>query len=388
MQSGPREEKTRKDSLAETSSRGPSAAADSATLPLAGGTGALDLSPEEIGHELKNLLAAIVTQAELLEADLADSPQAQRARAIQAAGEMAGRLVKLLRPATAPERDEAVCSVREVVVQALTLAEALVKPSVALCPRVPAALPLAAIHPDALHQAVLNLVINAAEAIEGDGMILVQAEAAAGNIEIAIADTGPGLPGELGDRVFQPLVSGKEHGWGLGLTIVRQLVERAGGEVRVLSGAGVGTAFRLLVPEARGRHRRPSLPGSSGQPVGTGHTLLLVEDEPPVREGMKELLQRQGFTVTAAATAHEALSLAAHGDFHAVVQDLGMPDMDGFELLARLAALLPQARLVLVSGRSDDAMRQAAAQHGARVLTKPVTGRQLATTLDELLKAA
>jgi len=365
---------------------------DRATPPARAAGPSLPLSQAEIAHELCNLFAAIVSQAELLAEQARSSGLTARARAVLRAAELGGRIARSLVAGHQSPEEPAATDVGQVMTDVASLAGPALGPGVSLRRSLPAFLPPAAVARDVLHQALLNLVLNAAEAMEGQGTLSVRASAASTGagvrIEVQVADTGPGLPAKLAGAVFDPFVSSKAHGRGLGLAIVKRLIEAAGGEVRVLSSPGAGTAFTLVLPVAPRAATTAALARPASPRQATGRTVLLVEDDPAVLAGLSQLLARYGFEVVEARSAREALEMAEREGIHVVVQDLGIPDMDGLELLSRLAGRLPRVKLLAVTGLPEDGVYRAAARYGASVLAKPFSGRELAATIDELLKAA
>jgi CheY-like chemotaxis protein len=189
----------------------------------------------------------------------------------------------------------------------------------------------------ALRRIVDNLLLNAADAVEGTpGDIVVTAAAAPGDRALLeVRDGGRGMPPGTAARVFEPGFTTRPGGRGLGLSVVRSLVERCGGEVSVSSGEGRGTAVRVLLPLA------------PAPAHGTG-TILLVDDHADVRGSMKAVLAGSGYKVLEAGDGREALRLLDGVDL--LLTDLKLPDMEGTALATAAAVARPGLKVAFMSG--------------------------------------
>jgi len=270
--------------------------------------------------------------------------------------------------------------------------------------------PVALVDPVQAHQVLLNLCINARDAMDESGRIVVNAQFVhvpemtcascrhrfSGTFtEVSVADSGPGIPPGVLDRMFDPFFSTKDigQGTGMGLSIVHGVVHEHGGHVLVESQRGRGTTFRVLLPVAA-RDGTPSdgAPEEARRdaPALRGR-VLLVEDEPSVLGYMRELLQGWGLEVVAASDPADALhwfSLEPER-FDVVLTDHTMPGMTGMELTRALVARRAGVPVVLYSGRSDLLDPRSATAAGVRrVLSKPVDTAALQAALREFLPAA
>ena len=221
--------------------------------------------------------------------------------------------------------------------------------------------------PAQFHQIVLNLVVNAREAMSDGGTLTVQLRRAATDevatddelvsgrwVALEVTDTGTGMPAETVDRAFEPFFSTKSSGsgTGLGLAIVHGIVTQAGGRIHLDSHEGIGTTFLLFFPEADPRR---IVPEPREEPIVASGTILIAEDEPLLRSVARDILESAGYTVLDAFDGARALQVFEDESerFDAVVSDIVMPSMNGYELAKRLREREPMLPIVLTSGYPD-----------------------------------
>jgi len=260
--------------------------------------------------------------------------------------------------------------------------------------------------PDQLEQVVMNLVVNARDAMPSGGKLTIETselsvddeycsrnlEAKPGDyIMIAISDTGCGMDRDTLARVFEPFFTTKEQGkgTGLGLATVYGIVKQSGGHVTVYSELSHGTTFKILMPRSREKAAQPeSIQDELTAPSGT-EVILLVEDEESLRTVMKSYLLNKGYLVLDAADPGEAIEVAekASKPPDLLITDVVLPQTSGVKLAQRLAALYPKMKVLYVSGYTADAI----VHHGARsadfvFLSKPFSlntlGRKVRSALD------
>jgi PAS domain S-box-containing protein len=360
-----------------------------------------------VAHDFNNLLTVILGHSEMLLAraalgETAGAALARSASEIHEAGRrgawLARQLLAFCRkdvPACAPlNLDQAVGDLDGML-------RRLIGEDVELCVR-PAARPVW-IEADRGHveQVILNLVLNAREAMPLGGSLAIEVDEipgaaapgspALGWVRLVVRDSGCGMDEETLAHLFEPFFTTKERGkgTGLGLSIVYGIVKQAGGEVRIESRRGQGTVVTIDWPrvEAGG-------PCDLGAGLGAGargaETVLLAEDEDEVRDLVRDMLEMSGYRVLLGASGAEALAVAdAHGgSIDLLVTDVVMPRMSGGELAGRLQSQRPEVRVLFMSGYPDDAVvRHGVLDAGAAFLPKPFSFDDLTRKVREVLDA-
>jgi CheY-like chemotaxis protein len=261
--------------------------------------------------------------------------------------------------------------------------------------------------PSQISQIMVNLCVNARDAINGVGSITIQTENSAidalyasESVEVApgdyvlltISDDGSGMSKEVLAHLFVPFFTTKKvgKGTGLGLATVYGIVQQNHGHIRVYSEIGLGTTFKIYLP----RHFDAPEPAPETPtdeiPHGKGERVLLVEDEPAVLAMSAESLQKLGYTVLPAATSADALAIASeHEDvIDLLITDVVMPEINGRRLAEQIAMHRPHIKRIFMSGYPADIVSQRAVFSGdEHFLPKPFTLFQLATTVRRVLDA-
>jgi PAS domain S-box-containing protein len=255
-----------------------------------------------------------------------------------------------------------------------------------------------------LEQVIMNLVINARDAVVGTGRItletgVVNLDADTGrergatpgeHVFFAITDTGSGMSEEVAARAFEPFFTTKPvgKGTGLGLAMCEGIVRQAGGHITVDSGPGRGSTFRVFLPRAADEPAPPIARAPTSSPARGRETLLLVEDEPLILRMAKRVLGELGYTVLSASDGYEALDVLARfaGDVHLLITDVVMPKMSGRELVARVSALRPDIRVLYSSGYpADEIGEDGVLGDGINFLAKPYVPSKLADAVRDVL---
>lgn len=335
-----------------------------------------------IAHELNNPLAIIAGQAELLAEDVGDGPLNARAGMIRRAAQRCSGIVRnaLAMIRSAPERR--VVDLNAAVLGAVEIAAH----GPGRVPRIETSLadpsPLASCDPDQMHQVILNLLVNAREALA--------AEAETGRISIAtgrsreadavwieVEDSGPGVPEALRDRVFEAYFTTKPVGTGIGLAFCRAIVDGCGGAIDLLPSPG-GARFRILLPAAA-PEATPIEPAHEREGPASGRVLVL-DDDAEVAASLAETLRRAGYETTVALSGREAIARMRREPFDLVLLDIAMDEPDGLGVYAWMAAERPAiaARAVFITGASlDPTAAEAARATGRPVIDKPFQARDL-----------
>ncbi|MGE0223900.1 MAG: ATP-binding protein [Acetobacteraceae bacterium] len=265
------------------------------------------------------------------------------------------------------------------------------------------------VDPTQFDQVLINLAVNARDAMPRGGRLIVRtghqtiyrpepmgAEVISPGryVTIDVEDTGTGIAPDVLPRIFEPFFTTRRHagGTGLGLSTVIGIVRQSGGFITVHSIAGRGTTVRVALPrcdEPASEHDpEPDRPAIAAEPARCG-TILLVDDEEPLRLMTERALRRGGWTVIAVSSAEEALSLVRSGQVTGIdvlVSDVVMPGLDGFGLVAGLRQMLPNLAAVLVSGYAESVLRRDAALERVAFLPKPYQMKDLTSVIGSLLE--
>jgi CheY-like chemotaxis protein len=262
--------------------------------------------------------------------------------------------------------------------------------------------------PGQIEQVILNLAINARDAMPDGGTLTmdtanVELDAAfvrthpgatsGAYVQLRVRDTGVGMDAETRAHLFEPFFTTKAvgKGTGLGLATVYGIVKQSGGYIGVESEPGRGTVFAILLPQTSGTPQPAVSPEAGPQPARGTETILLVEDEESVRALSDRALNTLGYSVLAAPNGWEALGVAERhrGTIHMVLTDVVMPGLSGRELVRQLAAFRPGIAVLYISGYSEEAIAQhGVLDPGTAFLQKPFTPDRLASKVREVLDAA
>ena len=262
----------------------------------------------------------------------------------------------------------------------------------------------ARVDPGQVEQVVMNLVVNARDAMPKGGRLTVEAadvvldaqavadlpDAKPGAyVMLSVADTGSGMAPEVRARIFEPYFTTKDvgKGTGLGLSTVYGIIRQSEGHISLSSELGLGTTFRIYLPRAEAPGAAAAEQGVEQMPDGTEH-ILLVEDDPSVRRLSKELLLRLGYSVTDASSGRAGLALGSDDTRHfdLALCDVILGDMSGPAVAEALSALRPSIRVLYMSGYMDEAIvRTGVLDEGKPFLQKPFTPLQLAGKIREVL---
>ncbi|MBK6683822.1 MAG: PAS domain-containing protein [Deltaproteobacteria bacterium] len=358
-----------------------------------------------IAHDFNNLLSVVLSYSALMLEDLGPTGRGREdLEQIQLAGQRAAEWTRQLLAFSRQQRlAPRELSLNEIVAGMEKMIRRLIGEDVELVVSLAPELDPVLVDGGQLEQVLMNLVINARDAMPGGGRLTIETaradfSAGSGRLSpgsplgpcsmLSVSDTGHGMDEEVKARVFEPFFTTKDigKGTGLGLSMVHGIVEQSGGTVLVESEPGRGSTFRLFLPRSPGEPKE--ITADLVMPASVdGETLLLVEDEDQVRILARKILRRLGYRVLEARGAEEALRTAAGAPrVDLLLTDVVMPKTSGRELAAVLKDRFPHLKVLFMSGYTDDAvMRQGALPEGTAFLQKPLTPDGLAKKLREVL---
>ena len=363
-----------------------------------------------VAHDFNNMLSVILGHVELLLSDLpGDGALRTNLLEIQRAAQRSANLTRQLmafarRQTIAPE----VLDLNETIESMLTMIGRLIGEQIDVLWKPGRKLPPVCIDPAQIDQLVANLCVNARDAVgHGVGQVTIETAEVGFSAQdciarrgflpgryvmLAVSDDGCGMDEETKANIFEPFFTTKGigEGTGLGLATVYGIVKQNGGLIDVSSEPGAGTTFRIYLPaHEAGGLPAPQEPRRAESWTPGDETILLVEDEPAILKMTRMMLERQGYTVLAAATPSAALHLAeAHpGSIDLLVTDVVMPEMNGRELANALAARHPGLGRLFMSGHTADVIaHHGVLDEGVSFLQKPFSQNDLAVQVRELLE--
>jgi two-component system, cell cycle sensor histidine kinase and response regulator CckA len=361
-----------------------------------------------IAHDFNNLLGGVLLAASSLRLEIgAEDPGHDSVRTIERSAQRAAELTKQLLSFARRDafRMESV-AVAEVVAGVQAICRRTFGPQVHVAVEVHSDLAIVRGDEGQLAQALLNLCINARDAMPDGGTITIRTAvedvAASGvasvpgleagrYVVISVTDTGVGMAADVQAHLFEPFFTTKARGkgTGLGLATSHGIVRGHGGAIRVHSEVGRGSRFDLLLRQVNAPVTRPSLEGAPAPPTGT-ETILVVDDEHDLRRAVGAMLGRLGYVVVEAVGGREGIERFRQqpGRFDLVLLDLLMPDVAGVDVFRAIRALRPEARVLLFTGFAQDADIGLLLEAGAAgVLYKPAPVGELAATVRRVLDA-
>lgn len=361
-----------------------------------------------LAHDLNNILAPIIISVPLLRASLTPEEINEVVATVENSAKRGASIIRqLLTFGRGLEGERIPVQVRYLIQDTLKIARETFPRSIRLRSHIPDELWPVRGDPTQIHQVLLNLAVNARDAMPNGGELVFTARNlvldehyAAMNIKaspvphvlLRVQDTGTGIPREIRDKIFDPFFTTKEpgRGTGLGLSTVVGIVKSHGGFIELDTEPGRGTAFSIYLPalpEARQAEGATDQPAS---PDGAGEAILVVDDEDSVRDATRKMLERHGYRVHVADEGAQALALFSSRltEFSLVITDVDMPVMDGLALVRVLRKLSPKLKIIASTGLSNDQRIGALRQLGiAHPLFKPYTADELLRAVHDALHA-
>jgi PAS domain S-box-containing protein len=361
-----------------------------------------------IAHDFNNILSAVLGYCELTLPHLKPEGQAhQNLEHVMKAAERAAGLVRQILAFSRQERQERrPIQLEPVIKEAMKLLRASLPATIAFRLDIDSQAGLVLADPVAIHQLLMNICTNAAQAMmPAPGVLEVSWKRGSQKpgrladsslfkwpwMELSVRDTGPGISPGVQERIFEPFFTTKEpgEGTGLGLAVAHGVVRSHGGEILVESAPGRGALFRVFLPLAR-EARKPE-PRLEPPQTGGGEHILLVDDEPDLVEIGRKSLTALGYRVTASTSADDAIRIFRTTPklFDLVVADLAMPGTTGLQLAEQINALRPRTPVIICTGFSDAVRPELVRPFGVReILHKPVVRRTLAEAVRRVLDQA
>jgi PAS domain S-box-containing protein len=361
-----------------------------------------------IAHNLGNLLSPILLSIQMLKRKFTDEESQHMLAILKINAELAGDMMRqVLEVARGIEGERIELQPTHLIKEVAKILESTLPKSIDV--KVSTAQDLSPVIGDAtqLHQVLMNLSVNARDAMPKGGRLTIEAknsyvdesearlhfEAKEGlYVVLRVADTGVGMPPEVIEKIYEPFFTTKEEGkgTGLGLPSIRGIVKGHGGFIDVHSEVGKGTEFRIYIPAAKfGRVRQPE-ELSANLHVGHGELILVVDDEVPLLEIARKTLEENGYRVLTAQDGTEALAVYAKykKKIDAVLMDMMMPYLDGPATIRALQKFDPEVKIIASSGLSaNDKMFEVPSEGVQTFLMKPYTAEKLLKALAEIFAA-
>jgi PAS domain S-box-containing protein len=362
-----------------------------------------------VAHDLNNILAPMFMIAPLLKPKLSDRSDIDMLTIVEQSAQRGANVVRqLLTFSRGIVGERGPLQVRHLVKEMVAIMRETFPREIGIAQSIPNNLAPVCGDATQLHQVLINLCVNARDAMPDGGRLTIEARnaelgeedvrgrdgvEAGGYVVLTVKDTGHGISPEVRARIFEPFFTTKEigKGTGLGLSTVLGIVKSHGGFITLESEVGRGSSFHVYLPSAELQQAAALTSAPEMAPTGHGELVLIVDDEPAVRQGTQHVLEKHGYRVLVAANGREGLGvfLLQRQRVRVVVTDLMMPEMGGVALARALRELSPDLAIVAATGLEGTEKREALAALGVtELLPKPYTPAQLLMALErELAKA-
>jgi CheY-like chemotaxis protein len=359
-----------------------------------------------IAHDLNNVLSPILMAIDMLQLKAADESSKRWLDVLRTNAERGGNMVRqVLSFARGVEGERVALQPKHLVKEIVKILRETLPKTIEISFHVPDDLWIISADATQMHQVLMNLCVNARDAMPEGGSISIKAqnvfvdenyarmhiEAKAGRfVVITVSDTGPGMTPEIQSRIFEPFFTTKEmtKGTGLGLSTALTIVKSHGGFINVYSELHKGSQFAVYIPALDTPDSLESAAAQTDLPLGQGELILVVDDEESIREITRGTLETFGYTVLTASDGTEALALYADkkNEIAVVLTDMVMPFMDGPATIRALQRMNPKVRIIAASGLGTGHRAGEGSLEGVAVfLNKPYTAERLLKTLADVL---
>jgi PAS domain S-box-containing protein len=360
-----------------------------------------------IAHDLNNVLAPILLSFEVLSRHVKEESGKKMLKTAQESANRGKQIVsQVLTFARGIEGKKGSIQVRHLLDEIANIVRETFPKSIEMRTEIPKTLWPIFADAGQMHQVMMNLAVNARDAMLHGGKLTLaarnaeldehfcrmQLKAVPGRyVVLSVEDTGVGIPASILDRIFDPFFTTKEmgKGTGLGLSTVHTIVNSHNGFIDVTSTLGKGTTFKIYIPSAREESEEQKSESPVETTMGHGEWILVIDDERPIRDITEQVLLNRGYNVMTAGDGVEAVALFAErsGRFDLVLTDLMMPLMDGVATIRALRRIRPEIKIIAMSGAmTDDSAMQAKDLSPESFLSKPFTSEVLLHTIGGVLK--
>lgn len=360
-----------------------------------------------IAHDLNNVLSPIMMAIDMLQLKATDESSKKWLDVLRTNAERGGNMVhQVLSFARGVEGQRVALQPKHLIKEIVKILKETLPKSIEISFHVPDNLWIISADATQMHQVLMNLCVNARDAMPDGGLISIRAEnmfvdenyarmhieAKPGRfVVITVADTGPGMSAEIQSRIFEPFFTTKEmsKGTGLGLSTALTIVKSHGGFINVYSELHKGSQFSLYLPALTSRGAIEASAAQTDLPLGNGELILVVDDEESIREITRGTLETFGYQVLSASDGTEALAVYADrkNDIAAVLTDMVMPFMDGPATIRALKKMNSEVKIIAASGLTAGNKPGEGALEGVEIfLSKPYTAEKLLKALAKILR--
>jgi PAS domain S-box-containing protein len=361
-----------------------------------------------IAHDLNNILAPIMMAIEILRNKVPDPRGQKLLNTIETSATRGADIVKqVLAFGRGVKGDRVLVQLKHVVREVIKIVEGTFPKSIEIKTDIPRDLWTALADPTQMHQVLLNVLVNARDAMPRGGTLTISAEnvrldenyarmhadAKPGEyVSIAVSDTGTGISEDIREKIFEPFFTTKEigTGTGLGLSTTLAIVKSHDGFISLYSEVGKGSTFRIYIPATGTASHVPVPGGEPDLPTGNGELILVIDDEAAIREITRETLEAYGYKAVTASDGAEGVAAFAAGkkEIKVVITDIMMPVMDGTAAILALMKINPEVKIIAASGLTARGQVDAPPDpHVQAFLTKPYTAEKLLKVLAKTLGA-